>query len=85
MHARTTDRYGRMAAVCSVAGLDLGERLVQHGLAVDYTYYSKGLYRQAEAEARSRMADLWIGSFVEPRRFRDCMKGLGEIRGCSSS
>jgi endonuclease YncB( thermonuclease family) len=36
------DRYGRTVATCSVGGTDLGEWLVQNGLALDWPQYSKG-------------------------------------------
>ena len=36
----TTDRYGRTVARCSVAGQDMGQRLVSDGLAFAYRRYS---------------------------------------------
>ena len=38
------DPYGRTVATCSVGGTDLGEWLVQRGLALDWPQYSKGRY-----------------------------------------
>src|ERR1700742_3424228 len=35
------DQYGRTVAMCSVGGVDLGEWLVRHGLALDWPQYSK--------------------------------------------
>ena len=35
-----TDRYGRVVAICSAEGIDIGQRLVQSGWAVAYRRYS---------------------------------------------
>jgi endonuclease YncB( thermonuclease family) len=40
-------------------GQDLGACMVRGGWATDYTCYSSGFYREAEAEARSKRAGLW--------------------------
>jgi len=57
-----TDRYGRVVAVCSVKGADLGELLVIRGLAVAYPLYSDA-YIPAEIVARIRHIGLWRGEF----------------------
>jgi endonuclease YncB( thermonuclease family) len=46
------DRYGRTVATCAVGGVDLGEWLVQNGLALDWPQYSKGKWRATEAGQR---------------------------------
>ena len=56
------DRYGRIVAVCSVAGLDLNRWLVQQGLAVAYLEYSKH-YAGDETKARAAKVGLWSGVF----------------------
>jgi endonuclease YncB( thermonuclease family) len=73
-NARGTDQYGRTIAVCSSAGLDIGDWLVRRGLAIDYAYYSKGKYRAAQNEASKSRLGVWAGEFIEPRYFRSCMK-----------
>jgi endonuclease YncB( thermonuclease family) len=66
-HAR--DRYGRLLAVCYVAGESLNDRLVREGWALDYRKYSTD-YMEAEAEAKRRGAGLWRGEFVPPWQWR---------------
>lgn len=63
------DRYGRLLAVCDVAGLDLGAELVAEGLAWAYVRYSE-LYVPVEAEARGRQVGLWQGAAEAPWQFR---------------
>lgn len=62
---RDTDRYGRVVAVCRVAGEDLSAWLVQKGWALAYRKYSLD-YVDQEAAARTARAGIWRGSFVEP-------------------
>lgn len=50
---RTTDRYGRTIAVCKVDGRDLGETMVELGMAWAFTRYSAD-YVAAEQRARSQ-------------------------------
>ncbi len=66
---RDRDRYGRVVAVCRVAGQDLGAWLVGNGLALAYRRYSTAYVRQ-EAEARSARRGLWAGAFMKPWRWR---------------
>ena len=56
------DRYGRIVAVCSVAGLDLNRWLVEQGLAVAYLEYSRD-YAGDETKARAAKVGLWSGTF----------------------
>ena len=64
-----TDRYGRIVAICKVAGLDLGRDLVEKGLAVAYRSYSRA-YVQAEGKARSARRGIWAGRFQMPWDWR---------------
>ena len=77
------DRYGRTVASCSVDGTDLAEWLVRHGLALDWPRYSHGRYATAEDEARRNERGIWAGSYVEPWRFRECVKLGGRPAVCS--
>ncbi|MBR0710139.1 thermonuclease family protein [Bradyrhizobium liaoningense] len=77
------DRYGRTVATCKVAGIDLADWLVQQGLALDWPRYSNGRYSATQTEARRRERGMWAGSFVEPWRFRDCVRLGGQITSCS--
>jgi hypothetical protein len=45
------DLYGRTVATCSIGGVDLGEWLVSHGLALDWPHYSHGRYEAAQHDA----------------------------------
>lgn len=63
---RDIDRYGRMVAVCSIEGVDLGRAMVAAGHAVSY-----GAYVAEEAAARAERRGLWAGEFTPPRDWRD--------------
>ena len=67
------DRYRRMVAVCTAGGVDIGERMVRQGYAVDWPKYSAGFYAQAETEARKAKRGLWAGSFDRPWEWRKQM------------
>ena len=64
------DRYGRVVAVCTVAGRSLNAEMVRQGWAVEYTQYSDGRFSGEEAEARRARRGLWAGTFVRPSEWR---------------
>ena len=66
---RSTDRYGRTVAVCSVGGHDLGKEIVGSGWAVAFERYSRD-YVSDEARARERQLGLWQGDFERPSDYR---------------
>jgi endonuclease YncB( thermonuclease family) len=66
---RKRDRYRRLLATCSAAGVDLGGWLVEQGLAVAYRRYSDAYIPQEEA-ARRASRGLWAGRFVMPWLWR---------------
>lgn len=61
-----TDQYGRLLAICTVGGSDLGAVMVTEGLAISF-----GRYWTEEATARQRRAGIWAGGFDTPRDWRD--------------
>ena len=63
------DRYGRLIAICSADGVDLGGRMVSEGLAWAYVRYSE-VYVPDQAGARSRRVGLWRGEAEAPWDFR---------------
>lgn len=65
-----TDRYGRLVATCTAGAADLGEAMVRDGWAIDYARYSKGAYREVEAEARAARRGIHQGAFQNPEEFR---------------
>ena len=77
------DQYGRTVATCSVGGADLGEWLVQSGLALDWPQYSKGRYAGAQQKAERGARGIWKGSYVEPWLYRACIRANGTPSGCS--
>ncbi|MBR0879485.1 endonuclease YncB(thermonuclease family) [Bradyrhizobium japonicum] len=79
----TLDRYGRTVASCAAGGFDLADWLVRQGLALDWPRYSQGRYTEAQNEARRDEGGIWSGSFVEPWRFRDCVRLGGQPAVCS--
>lgn len=69
--ARSTDRFGRIVAVCSAEGIpDLGEELVRDGYAVDLGGADGNPYRGAEAEAQTAKRGIWRGPFERPSDWR---------------
>jgi endonuclease YncB( thermonuclease family) len=68
---RGTDRFGRMVAVCSAAGVpDLGEAMVRDGYAIDLGGAAGNPYRDAEAEAQTVKRGIWRGAFERPSDWR---------------
>ena len=63
------DRYGRVVAICRVAGEDLGAWPVGNGLALAYRRYSTA-YVPHEDGARTAKAGMWRGEFVPPWEWR---------------
>lgn len=63
------DRYKRLVATCSAAGVDLNAWLVEQGLAVAYRKYSKAYVPQEDA-ARAAKRGLWKGRFLWPWDWR---------------
>ena len=66
---KSTDRYKRIVAKCTVSGEDLGEWLVTNGWAVAYYQYSYE-YSRAEQGAKSARRGVWKGEFVKPWDWR---------------
>jgi endonuclease YncB( thermonuclease family) len=66
---RDTDRYGRMVAVCTAGGEDLGGWLVSQGYAIAFRRYSLD-YVPTEERAREAKRGLWAGEFERPEDFR---------------
>lgn len=66
---RSTDRYGRTVAVCSVAGRDIGHAMVYSGWAIASIRYSN-MYIDVESEARGSRRGLWDGQFEKPEQWR---------------
>jgi len=60
-----TDRYGRLLAICRLAGTDMGAELVRRGLAV-----SRGKYGDEQTSANAESAGIWAGGFDDPADWR---------------
>ncbi len=65
----TTDRYGRMVAVCHAGDVDLARRMVRDGWAVAYIRYSRA-YAAEETQARRARRGMWAGPFTRPETWR---------------
>jgi endonuclease YncB( thermonuclease family) len=76
---RDTDRYGRMVAVCTAGGEDLGGWLVSQGYAIAFRRDSLE-YVATEERAREAKRGLWVGEFEKPEDFGD---RAGSPRGSS--
>jgi len=80
---RATDRYRRVVAVCVGAPVDLARWLVGAGLALDWPQYSRGAHSTDQAAATSKGAGIWAGSYIEPWKYRDCVRSGGRPLACS--
>jgi endonuclease YncB( thermonuclease family) len=63
------DRYGRLLAICSIDGVDLGQQMVSSGWAVAFREYSDH-YVPDENAARIAKRGLWQGQFELPSEWR---------------
>lgn len=77
---RDTDRYGRVVAVCSVGGEDLGAWLVRQGWAVAYRQYASD-YIGDETAARTARRGIWSGQFDLPSDWRKAQRTKAEAVG----
>lgn len=66
---RDIDKYDRVVAVCSSGGRDLGQALVEAGLAVALPSFSTA-YVGAEAKARAQRVGIWASEFEMPSAYR---------------
>ena len=66
---RDRDRYGRVVAVCRVAGTDVNAWMVEQGWAVAYRKYSTD-YVSHERAAKAARRGMWRGEFAVPSRWR---------------
>jgi endonuclease YncB( thermonuclease family) len=77
------DRYGRTVARCSVNGVDIAERLVRNGLALDWPRYSHSQYSPAQDSARHGEKGIWAGTWTPPWEYRACVTEGGRPSACS--
>jgi endonuclease YncB( thermonuclease family) len=82
---RNLDQYGRTVAICFSGDIDLADWLVRSGLALDWRQYSKGKYAAAQKAAEHSGDGMWSGQWVEPSRYRTCIRAGGHSAGCSES
>lgn len=62
-------KYGRLLAVCFVAGRNLNSEIVRAGWALAYTRYSHD-YLDAQAIAARNHQGIWAGKFTPPWEWR---------------
>lgn len=60
----------RTVARCFIGDVDVGREMVRAGWAIDYRYFSKGFYAEAETQAREQKNGVWEGRFQQPRNWR---------------
>ena len=63
------DRYGRLIMRCLAGDTDIGEALVEQGLAMAYRRYSQD-YVTAEQDAKRAERGIWQGRFDAPWDWR---------------
>lgn len=74
------DRYGRVVATCTVAGVDLADWLVGRGLALDWPRYGRGRYRATQNQAKTGLQGVWKGRFEAPWDWRRSHAGGSRSR-----
>jgi endonuclease YncB( thermonuclease family) len=79
------DQYGPVFAVCSVGDIDIADWMVRNGFALDWPQYSRGKYAEAQKAAEHSGDGMWGGQWVEPWRYRICIKAGGRPASCSES
>jgi endonuclease YncB( thermonuclease family) len=67
---RGADRYGRVVAVCHVAGVEVNRWLVEQGWALAYVEYGGKVYLEAQRQAQAARRGVWQGSFQPPWEYR---------------
>ena len=70
--SKSKDRYKRHLGICYLEDLDLNKWMVKNGYAVAYKKYSKK-YELQEQYAKENKLGIWIGSFMEPEKWRRIM------------
>lgn len=76
------DGFGRVVAVCTIAGIDLGLWLVRNGLALEWAAYSNARYHQAAEEARAQRRGIWSGSDRDAGPYRSCLRSGRSAFAC---
>ena len=66
------DIYKRNIGTCYIKNQDINKWLVKNGLAIAYKKYSKK-YVLDEKYAKENKLGIWIGSFIEPEKWRRIM------------
>ena len=76
---RDRDRYGRIVAICRIAGKDVNAWMVAQGWALAYRKYSTD-YVPQERAAKAARRGLWRGAFVPPWDWRRGKRLQGAVR-----
>jgi endonuclease YncB( thermonuclease family) len=63
------DQYGRLVAVCTAAGMDVGKLMVAQGWAIAFRRYSDN-YVADQARAQAGKLGMWSSTFVSPEEHR---------------
>lgn len=69
------DQYGRLVAVCTLMGVDLGQAMVADGWAAAFRRYSDQ-YVADETRARAGKLGLWASSFELPEDYRAAQREM---------
>ena len=69
--SRATDRFGRIVAVCSAAGVpDLGEAMVRDGYAIDLGGAAGQPLSRRRGGSENAKRGIWRGTFDRPSDWR---------------
>ncbi|WP_263588083.1 thermonuclease family protein [Sphingopyxis sp. GC21] len=66
---RDVDDYARIVAICTARQVDLGQAMVEAGLAVALPHFSDR-YLSAEARAKALRLGIWASEFQQPADYR---------------
>lgn len=66
---RGIDNYGRTVAICTVAGIELNQAMVEAGWATAFRKYAQD-YVTAETRAKAARRGIWNSEFDLPENYR---------------
>jgi endonuclease YncB( thermonuclease family) len=77
--SKDRDSYGRVVAICRVAGEDLNAWMVAQGWALAYRHYSID-YVPQEQQAAAAKRGIWQGEFISPWKWRQHHDGQANFQ-----
>ena len=88
-HVVLAKGHRSLPARCGVCLADVASiwrgGLCKAGFALDWPQYSRGAYSQDQATAAGKGSGMFAGSFLEPRKYRACIRAADRRRALAGS